>query len=586
MKIKIHDSTLRDGNHAAKHSLSLSIVENHCNLADRAGIYSVEVGHGNGLGASSFQIGLSPYRDLDIIKIARSSLKKSKLAVHAMPGFATFDRDIKPSVDNGVEIIRVGTHCTETNLSFDFIEKLKKLDVEVVSCLMMSHMATSEKLLEEAKRLENIGTNAISIYDSAGSFDIERVEELFKILSENLNIPFGFHGHNNLGLAVANSYFACKNGATIVDASICAYGAGAGNTQFEALASYLESKGYKTEINLEKLYDLVTYASSTYASNKPFPSTLGIVSGISGVFSGFSNHVIKASAIYNVNELELFKVLGKKGIVGGQEDHIYSVASSISNNKKKIKRKPSNPNYQKLEFIEKRSRPRKVTLKEYKERAKYSILGRGKIIENNNDPLQEILLDNVKNQGRLYYDGPRFLGYGGYNKKEFHWANIAKELIEVFRLERSMSILDIGCAKGYLVEAFSNLYFEKAYGIDSSSYAINTSETNIKDRLIESSLLKIPFPSKFFDMSFCIDVLQELPESLIPAAIREINRVSKKSLIAVPVINSEIQNKKEQFLSWSISAQTAISEEKWIKIFKDSGYESFYSFFSINLKIS
>ena len=58
MKIKIHDSTLRDGNHAAKHSLPLGIVENHCNLADRAGIYSVEVGHGNGLGASSFQVGL------------------------------------------------------------------------------------------------------------------------------------------------------------------------------------------------------------------------------------------------------------------------------------------------------------------------------------------------------------------------------------------------------------------------------------------------------------------------------------------------------------------------------------------------
>lgn len=586
MKIKIHDSTLRDGNHAAKHSLSLGIVENHCNLADRAGIYSVEVGHGNGLGASSFQVGLSPFKDLDVIKIARNSLKKSKLAVHAMPGFATFERDIKPAIDNGVEVIRVGTHCTETNLSFDFIEKLKQLDVEVISCLMMSHMATAKQLLEQAKILEEIGTNAISIYDSAGSFDVEKVEQLFAILSENLSIPIGFHGHNNLGLAVANSYFACKNGATIVDASICGFGAGAGNTQFEALASYLDSKGFQTEINLEKLYDLVTYASSTYAINKPFPSTLGIVSGISGVFSGFSNHVIKASAIYDVNELELFKVLGKKGIVGGQEDHIYSVASSLSNDKNKININTSYPNYQKLKFIERRSKPRKVNKKEYEERAKYSILGRGKILESNNDPLQEILIDNVKNQGRLYYDGPRFLGYGGYSKNDCHWINIAEELIKIFKLENSMSVLDIGCAKGYLVEAFSNLNFEKAYGIDTSSYAINTSETNIKDRLIESSVLKIPFPSKFFDMSICIDVLQELPKSLIPAAIREINRVSKKSLIAVPVINSDNPEKKDQFLSWSISAETAMSEEKWINIFRDSGYKSFYSFFTINLKIS
>ena len=180
-------------------------------------------------------------------------------------------KDIKPAIDNGVDVIRIGTHCTEANLSFDFIDKLKKLNVEVISCLMMSHMASPKKLLEQAKNLENAGTDAISIYDSAGSFDIERVEELFKTLSDNLKIKIGFHGHNNLGLAVANSYWACKNGATFVDASICSFGAGAGNTQFEALASYLESKGYETEISLEKLYDLVTYASSTYANRKPFP---------------------------------------------------------------------------------------------------------------------------------------------------------------------------------------------------------------------------------------------------------------------------------------------------------------------------
>ena len=174
-----------------------------------------------------------------------------------MPGFATFERDIKPAIDNGVDIFRVGTHCTETNLSFDFIEKLKLFDVEVISCLMMSHMASPEELVKEAKELQDAGTNAISIYDSAGSFDIERTQELFTILSGNLTIPIGFHGHNNLGLAVANSYLACKNGATIVDASICSFGAGAGNTQFEALASYLNQKVLILE-SIWNLYDLVT----------------------------------------------------------------------------------------------------------------------------------------------------------------------------------------------------------------------------------------------------------------------------------------------------------------------------------------
>lgn len=586
MKIKIHDSTLRDGNHAAKHRLSLSIIENHCNLADRAGIHSVEVGHGNGLGASSFQVGLSPYKDLDIIKVARNSLKTSKLAVHAMPGFATFEKDIKPAIDNGVDIFRIGTHCTETNLSFDFVEKLKLFDVEVISCLMMSHMAKPEELLKEAKKLQDAGTSAISIYDSAGSFDIERTQELFNILSRSLKIPIGFHGHNNLGLAVANSYLACKNGATIVDASICSYGAGAGNTQFEALASYLESKGFNTGVNLENLYDLVTYASSTYATKKPFPSTLGIVSGISGVFSGFANHVIKASAIYDVNELELFKILGHQGIVGGQEDHIYTVAASMAEKKNQINIVKAEPNYQKLDFIEKRSKPRKVSSIEYQERSKYALLGRGNSLqENNQDSLGQILIDNVKNQGRLYFDGPRSLGYGGYIKDAYHWESIANELIEKFNLKNNMSIIDIGCAKGYLVEAFTNLNFGKTFGIDTSAYAIESSSNNIKEKLIESSLLKIPFPSNFFDMSICIDVLQELPENLIPAAIREIKRVSKKSLIVVPVVNSDVPEKIDEFLSWSISAQTAISDKKWVSIFSRSGFDGYYSFFSINLRI-
>ena len=113
MTILIHDSTLRDGNHAAKHNLSLGAVENHCYLADRAGIYSVEVGHGNGLGASSFQVGICPYKDSEIISTARNALKNTKLAVHVMPGFATFERDIKPALDLGVDIFRVGTHCTD-----------------------------------------------------------------------------------------------------------------------------------------------------------------------------------------------------------------------------------------------------------------------------------------------------------------------------------------------------------------------------------------------------------------------------------------------------------------------------------------
>tara|TARA_B100001989_G_C24551133_1_gene474889 strand:- start:2449 stop:4212 length:1764 start_codon:yes stop_codon:yes gene_type:complete len=587
MKTIIHDSTLRDGNHAAKHKLSIGVIKNHCLFADKAGIHSVEIGHGNGLGASSFQVGICPHSDKDIITVAKKALTNTKLAVHVMPGFATFERDIKPAIDLGVDIFRVGTHCTEANLSISFIEKLINYDVQVLSCLMMSHMASPKELLEQAKFLESIGTHGICIYDSAGTFDLDRTEEIISTLTANLSIPVGFHGHNNLGLAVANSYIACKSGASIIDASICSYGAGAGNTQFEVLASYLDSKGYEIGVNLANLYDLVTYGSSTYAKEKPYTSTLSIVSGISGVFSGFANHVLKASALYNVNSLDLFRNLGKQRIVGGQEDQIYSVASSMSESKIINFDKEVIPKFIELNCIKKRSLPRIITKDQFEARSKHSYLTKLNITPNNSkDPVLSTLLENVKSQGRMYFDGPRTFGYGGYNSSKDYWLNITDEFIKKFNLVSSNSIIDVGCAKGYLVEEFTKKGFENCYGIDISDYAIQKTPSKIKEKVIKASVLHIPFPSKYFDFAICIDLLQELSEEMIPAAIREIQRVSKDSLIVMPALKDSSKSSKEEFLAWSITALTAKTINQWKKVLVESNYKNYFSTFNINLEFN
>ncbi len=328
--IEIHDTTMRDGNHAMKHSLSARTVQLHCLMADRAGIYSVEVGHGNGLGASSYQVGFSSFNDEQIISIARQSLKKTQLTVHVMPGFAVYEQDIKPAISLGVDIFRVGVHCTEADLSENFIRKITDAGKRAYGCLMMSHMATYDQLIKEAEKIYSYGANAVCIYDSAGAYDQSRVETLIKKLKKEFGKKVGFHGHNNLGLAVANSLTAIESGADIIDASVCGFGAGAGNTQLEILASILDSRNVKSPIKIPELYDLANYASSTYAQTKPFPSTISIVSAISGVFSGFAPHVEKAASLHGVNSFDLFRVLGQKGVVGGQEDIIYATASEMS----------------------------------------------------------------------------------------------------------------------------------------------------------------------------------------------------------------------------------------------------------------
>ncbi len=586
MTILIHDSTLRDGNHAAKHNLSLGAVENHCYLADRAGIYSVEVGHGNGLGASSFQVGICPYKDSEIISTARNALKNTKLAVHVMPGFATFERDIKPALDLGVDIFRVGTHCTEANLSLSFLQNLNKYNVQVFSCLMMSHMTSSAELLSQAKFMEANGSHGICIYDSAGSYDLERTKEVIQLLVENLSIPIGFHGHNNLGLAVANSYVAIKTGAKIIDASICSYGAGAGNTQFEVLASLLSSKAIDTKINLSFLYDLVTYASSTYAKRKPFSYPLSIVSGMSGVFSGFANHVLNASAINNINSLDLFKELGKIGIVGGQEDQIYAIATKIADQKSKSRKHNKNPIYLELNFVRKRSSPRKVSKLEFIKRSQNSLIGRANVNQDiETDVLLETLIKDVQSQGKLYFDGPRTLGYGGYELKEDYWDEIREELVKEFKIDKTDKILDIGCAKGYLIKNFIKNGFPKSYGLDISEYAINSAPNEIVERLIKASVLKIPFPDDFFDFTICLDVLQELSEDTIPTALREIQRVSKTSFVVVPAAKNEDLISKTNFLNWSISAKVAKTKQEWEEIFKNSDYEKSFSSFCLDLNV-
>ena len=227
-KILISDPSLRDGNHSVKHTISLSSIERYCKFAEKAKIPVIEVGHGNGLGASSILIGQSLHSDKDILTTARKNLQKTKLSVHSIPGIATIDNDIKPAIDCGVDIFRIATHCTESTLSKTHIEFLKNQSKEVHGVLMMSALISAKELLSQALNMQSYGAEAIIIMDSTGTYMPKDVQERISLLVNNLSVSVGFHGHNNLGLSVANSLVAAENGAEIIDACICGFGAGAG----------------------------------------------------------------------------------------------------------------------------------------------------------------------------------------------------------------------------------------------------------------------------------------------------------------------------------------------------------------------
>jgi len=329
-QILVTDPTLRDGNHAVGHKLSAEDYAAYCQAAEVANVPVIEVGHGNGLGGSSMLVGESSVTDQDILSIARSNLTRTRLAIHVIPGFCTIKKDLSKAVDLGVDIFRVASHCTEADVTHRHIRYIRDANKEAWGILMMTHMASPETLLEEAKKMESYGAQAIVIMDSAGAQLVDDVKARVSTLVGGLSIPVGFHGHNNLGMAIINSLTAVKEGATILDGTIRGFGAGAGNTQLEVLVGVLHKLGFDTGIDLFKILDAAVLAEKQMGFISPSISSLSIVSGLAGVFSGFAKPVARAAAEYQVDPRKIFFRLGERNAVAGQESLIIEVARELA----------------------------------------------------------------------------------------------------------------------------------------------------------------------------------------------------------------------------------------------------------------
>ena len=328
-KIIISDPTLRDGNHAVHHRLTLEQIECYAKAADQAGIPIVEVGHGNGLGASSLQVGLCAVSDREMLEVARNSLTKSKLSVHCIPSFATINKDLKPAIDIGVDIVRVATHVTEADVTQRQIGYVRDRGIEAYGALMMSHMAPIDRLVEECVKLESYGAQAIILMDSVGGYLPNDVRDRISRVVADVKVPICFHAHNNLGMAIANSIAAVEAGARMLDASARGFGAGAGNAQLEVLVAVLGKLDYDTGIDLYKMLDASDIAENYLMTTVPSIKPTSIVSGLAGVFSGFSKHVDRISKQYGVDPRDIFFELGRRKVVAGQEDIIIEVTMDL-----------------------------------------------------------------------------------------------------------------------------------------------------------------------------------------------------------------------------------------------------------------
>ncbi len=327
--ILIVDSTLRDGSHAIGHQFTEKNIADYASGAEKAGTELLIVGHGNGLGASSLQLGMSLLTDKKMLSTAKKHLKKTKLGAFLIPGFGTIKNDLNPAIDAGIEVLMVACHCTEANITREHIEYATREGLKTYGVLMMTHMLDAQGLLEQAKLMQEYGAVGVLLMDSAGAYLPEDVTLKVGTLVESLKIPVGFHAHNNLGMTIANSVAAVRAGAKILDCTSRGLGAGAGNCQLEVIVAVLAKMGYKIDMDLYTLMDNSENIIAPIMKNPQVISSTSLTSGLAGVFSGFAPHVKRASQTFGVDTRDILVELGRRKVVAGQEDIIIDVAMNL-----------------------------------------------------------------------------------------------------------------------------------------------------------------------------------------------------------------------------------------------------------------
>ena len=326
----IYDVTLRDGANANEHGFDSDFYASYIDKAYSAGIRRIEAGHGYGLGGSSLHIGA--LQDLGIWSVVATKAAQYpdlRIGVHLIPGLATFE-DIAFCIDHGIHIFRVASHCTEADTTETYINYVREKECEAWGLLMMCHMAEPQRLAEEANKLASYGAQRVIFLDSAGALTPNAVQEISSQLVTSLQIPVGFHAHNNLNASIANSLTALAYGCTSIDASSSGYGPGAGNLPLESFIAILEKDGQQTGIDIRKLLELAAFLEENFQSTMPRGNSASTATGVYGLFSGFKPRLTEASAIYNVDVFELIEYLGSQQVIAGQEDHIIAAAQLLS----------------------------------------------------------------------------------------------------------------------------------------------------------------------------------------------------------------------------------------------------------------